>query len=180
MLAPSPSLPWKIRAIVSLHRSTLILPPSSLWRKLSTLKLSPSFSVENTFLRVPMFEYYICYKILLYFPSFALSVTLTGQFRLQLNSSFRLAFAFRFQHVPALAQAVSCRPLAAESRRPCGICGRYMVIVRTISPSISDFLSVSYHQSSVTVFHLFIADTSWRHWINIRALSLFLPFQFLI
>jgi len=41
-----------------------------------------------------MFEYYICYKILLYFPSFALSVTLTGQFRLQLNSSFRLALLF--------------------------------------------------------------------------------------
>jgi hypothetical protein len=41
-----------------------------------------------------VFEYYICQKILLYFPSFALSVTLAGQFRLLLNSSFRLALLF--------------------------------------------------------------------------------------
>jgi len=47
MLAPPSSLPWKIRTIVPLHRSILILPPSSLWRKLSTLKLSFSFSLEN-------------------------------------------------------------------------------------------------------------------------------------
>jgi len=158
MLAPPPSLPWKIRANVSLHRSTLILSVTQTFH-FKTFVLV--FFRKHVFTSSCVWILYLLENLIVF--SFFCS---KRYFNRPVPSSVQFVFssclAFRFQHVRALSQAVSC-PLAAESRRLCGICVGYMVILRTISPSISDFLSVSYPQSSVIIFHLFIADTNWRH-----------------
>ena len=92
---------------------------------LAVLSVTQTFHSKTFFLvfffyelRVAVFEYYICQKIV-FSPSFALSVALSGQLRLQMNSSFRLVLLGVSCLWPRRVSAVSRRPLTTESKCRC-------------------------------------------------------------